>query len=71
MRRAIQAALTAGALVAVLTGCGASHDSSGDTISQRGNDYLTEHTVQLDDGRVVTCIAQSNGGLACDWANAE
>lgn len=67
MRRAIQAALTAGALVAVLTGCGVSHGSSGDTISQRSNDYLTEHTVQLDDGRVITCIAQSNGGISCDW----
>ena len=49
----------------VLSGCG--RDGAEQSSS---NDQLSEQTITLSDGRVITCVlyrASRKGGLSCDW----
>ena len=54
------------ATLLVLSGCGREEGSE----QSSSNDRLSEQTITLSDGRVITCVvyrASSKGGLSCDW----
>lgn len=57
-----------------LAGC--STGGSPETDERAGNtaNYVYERTLELTDGRTVTCAALLSGyagGLSCDWTNAK
>jgi hypothetical protein len=55
--------------VLTLTGCGSGADNAAGTESSN----LIERTIDLTDGREVTCIIYGTGyrgGLSCDWGGA-
>lgn len=61
--------LLAFAAVMIITGCSSANQArviGGDTYSP-----LREIHQVLSDGRTVTCLGRGNGGLSCDWANAQ
>lgn len=68
--------LTIAAVVAALalTGCASSADlDSVDEDTGNSSSSLYERTVDLSDGRTVTCVIYDDyrmGGVSCDWGNA-
>lgn len=73
MRRALTAAGAVVALALVLVGCGTGGSPATDDKAGSTSNRLYERTIELQDGREVTCVVykQSNaGGLSCDWDGA-
>lgn len=81
MRRTqIWAAITIAIAMTALVGCSApdgenaSKEDEGKRVSVSNLGGVYEYSAPLKDGRTVTCLVYSNynqGGLSCDWDNAE
>lgn len=57
-----------------LTGCASGGTPSIDGDAGQRSSKLYERTIDLTDGRTVTCIIRSSGyagGISCDWDGAE
>lgn len=57
-----------------LVGCGSGGSPENDDRAGETSNYLYERTVELKDGREISCIVYkqyNTGGLSCDWTGAE
>lgn len=73
MRRVLAAVGSCAVLALGLVACGASsapqESQPADTTEWGGTLY--ERTIKLDDGRLVTCLMTSPGGIDCDFDGVE
>lgn len=70
MKKIITAALTAGMALS-LVACADGGSPSTDSDAGKTEKQLYERTIELTDGRTITCVIYSSsqqGGLSCDWS---